>query len=185
MSALRIVIVTAAAIGIGTAGALAANLSSGEKLEVKIKQKTADDEVKRLWDRFGGWCGIAEWHPAVRSCTEGKEGGDVYRTLSLMDGGKIKEKLISAAPGAYRYAIVESPLPVKNYEAQFSIIPDKDHADEVDVMWSASYDTADGKVDADARSAIDGIFKSGLASIKEKIPTIPDQPVDAEKAPKP
>lgn len=179
------IIVTAAVLGVSTTGAPAANLTSGETLAVKIKQKTADDEVKRLWERFGGWCGIAEWHPAVRSCTEGKEGSEVYRTLSLTDGGKIKEKLLSSAPGTYRYAIVESPLPVKSYEAQFSITPDKDHADEVDVMWSASYDAADGKADADARSAIDGIFKSGLASIKEKIPTIPDQPVDGDKAAKP
>jgi hypothetical protein len=180
MSALRMLVLASSLLA-GTNLASAANLASGETLEVKIKLKTADDELKRLWDRFGGWCAIAEWHPAVRSCTEGKEGDAVYRTLSLVDGGKIKEKLLALDPLTYRYAIVESPLPVKNYEAQFSMVPDKAHNDEVDVVWTASYDAADGKTDADARKAIDGIFKDGIASIKAKVQTIPDAPSGADK----
>ena len=98
-----------------------------------------------------------------------KEGDDTYRTLTLGDGGKIKEKLISKGNLTYRYAIVESPLPVKNYEAQFSVTPDDDDEDEVNVVWAATYDAADGKDDKDARSTIDGIFKDGIASIKGKI----------------
>jgi len=184
MSQFRVVVVMSCLLA-GAASASGANLTSGEKLEVKIKQKTAAEEAKRLWDRFGTWCGIAEWHPAVRSCTEGKEDGAVYRTLSLTDGGKIKERLLSLEPHSYRYAIVESPLPVKNYEAEFAVVPDKDHADEVDVVWSASYDAANDKADADAQGAIDGIFKNGIASIKAKIPTIPERSETGDAAPKP
>lgn len=175
---------TVVALAFVTTAASAASLTSNQQLEVKITQRTADAEVQRLWDRFGSWCGIAEWHPAVRSCSSGKEGDATYRTLSLMDGGKIREKLISAGPNAYRYSITESPLPVKNYEAQFSIVPDKGHADEVDVVWSASYDAADGKSEADARGAIEGIFKDGLTSIKAKIPTIPAEQEAGDKAEK-
>src|SRR6187402_1818536 len=94
--------------------AVAANLSSSERIEIKVDPKAIDEETKFLWARFGTFCGIAEWHPTVRSCTEGKESGTTYRTLSLEDGGKIKEKLLSAGPSSYRYAIVESPLPVKH-----------------------------------------------------------------------
>jgi hypothetical protein len=154
---------------VAATGASAASLSSSQKLEVKAAT-SVDVLTKALWDRFGTWCGIAEWHPAVRSCTEGKEGDATYRSLSLQDGGKIKEKLLSAGPATYRYSIVESPLPVKNYEAEFSVVPSQSNKDEVEIVWSAAYDAADGKSDADAQGAIDGIFKDGLASIKTKLP---------------
>ena len=48
-------------------------------------------------------------------------------------------------------------------------MPDDDAEDEVNVVWAATYDAADGKEDKDARGTIDGIFKDGIASLKEKI----------------
>ncbi len=165
---------TAVAMSLALAGwasapADAASLASGKKLEVKVDPKKVDAETAALWQRFGGWCAIAEWHPAVKKCEETKEGDDVFRTLTLGDGGKIKEKLLDKTPTSYRYAIVESPLPVKNYEAQFSVVPDDDDEDEVNIVWAATYDAADGKEDKDARGAIDGVFKDGIASLKGKI----------------
>jgi hypothetical protein len=147
------------------ASAEAASLTSGKKLEVKVDPDKIADETAALWKRFGGWCAIAEWHPAVKSCEEAKEGDDVFRTLTLQDGAKIKEKLLGQSAVSYRYSIIESPLPVKNYEAQFSIVPDDDDLDEVNVVWAATYDPADGKEDKEARSSIDGIFKDGIANI--------------------
>ena len=147
----------------------AASLTSGKKLEVHVDEDKVEAEKKALWDRFGGWCAIAEWHPAVKSCEESKEGDDTYRTLTLQDGGKIKEKLLDRSGVAYRYVIVESPLPVKNYEAQFSVVPDDDDLDEVNIVWAATYDAADGKDDKEARKTIDGIFKDGIANIEKLI----------------
>lgn len=159
-------------------GSKAASLTSGKKLEVHVDEAKVEDERKALWAKFGGWCAIAEWHPAVKSCQESKEGDAEYRTLTLQDGGKIKEKLLDHGGTSYRYAIVESPLPVKNYEAQFSVTPDDDDLDEVNVVWAATYDAADGKEDGEARKTIDGIFKDGIASIKAKLG---DKVVDKKK----
>ena len=105
----------------------------------------------------------------MKKCEETKEGDTVFRTLTLGDGGKIKEKLVDKGPLSYRYAIVESPLPVKNYEAQFSVTPDDDDEDELNIVWASTYDPADGKDDKTARDTIDGIFKDGIKSIKEKL----------------
>jgi hypothetical protein len=171
-------VLAACALAALSLGAQAASLTTGKKLEVKIDPAKVDEEKKALWDRFGGWCAIAEWHPAVKSCTESKEGDAEFRTLTLSDGGKIKEKLLDKSGTSYRYAIVESPLPVKNYEAQFSVTPDDDDEDEINVVWAATYDAADGKEDAEARKTIDGIFKDGIASIKEKLG---DKAVDRKK----
>jgi polyketide cyclase/dehydrase/lipid transport protein len=143
----------------------AASLVSGKKLEVKVDPATVDADRKALWEKYGGWCAIAEWHPAIAKCEESKEGDVEFRTLTMKDGGVIKEKLLDKGTTSYRYAIVESPLPVQNYEAQFSIVPDDDDLDEINIAWSATYDAKD-KPDKDARSTIDGIFKSGLDNIK-------------------
>ncbi len=45
------------------------------------------------------------------------------------------------------------------------VTPDNDDADEINVVWSATYD-ANGKPDKEARSVIDGIFKAGIDNIK-------------------
>lgn len=144
----------------------AASLAVGKKLELNVDPKNMDAEKARLWGQFGGWCAIADWHPAVAKCEESKEGDDTYRTLTLQDGGKIKEKLLESVENRYRYAIIESPLPVKNYEAQFTLTPDDDDEDEINFAWSATFD-ADGKPDKEARDIINGIFKDGLDSIKK------------------
>ena len=156
----------------------AASLTSGKKLEIHVDEAKVEEEKKALWGKFGGWCAIAEWHPAVKKCEESKEGDTEFRTLTLQDGGVIKEKLVERGNASYRYEIVESPLPVKNYEAQFTVTPDDDDLDEVNIVWAATYDAADGKEDADARKTIDGIFKDGIESIKGKLG---DKVVDRKK----
>lgn len=150
----------------GASLAQAASLAVGKKLELKVNPAKMKDEQARLWTQFGGWCSIKDWHPAVASCEESTEGAVKFRTLTLKDGGKIKEKLVDEKPNFYRYEIVESPLPVKNYQAQFALTPDDDDADEINFAWSAVFDAADGKSDKEAKDVITGIFKAGLDNIK-------------------
>jgi hypothetical protein len=160
--------VAAGAFVVGAGTASAASLVSAKKLEINVDETKTEAERKALWEKVGGWCAIKDWHPAVANCEESKEGDVTFRTLTLKDGGKIKEKLVDTGATSYRYEIIESPLPVKNYEAQFSVTPDDDDLDEINVSWSATYDPADGKDDKEARKTIDGIFKDGIDSIKAK-----------------
>jgi Polyketide cyclase / dehydrase and lipid transport len=144
----------------------AASLAVGKKLELKVNPKKMNEERKRLWEKFGGWCALRDWHPAVASCEESTEGDTKFRVITLKDGGKIKEKLLDVKPNFYRYEILESPFPVKNYQAQFALTPDDDDEDEINFAWSAVFDPADGKTDKEARDAITGVFKAGLDNIK-------------------
>jgi polyketide cyclase/dehydrase/lipid transport protein len=155
-----------AGVATGTSVANAASLAVGKKLELKVDPKKMNEERTRLWNTFGGWCAIKDWHPAIASCEELTEGDAKFRVLTLKDGGKIKEKLLDVKPNFYRYEIVESPLPVKNYQAQFALTPDDDDEDEINFAWSAVFDPADGKTDKEARDVITGIFKAGLDTIK-------------------
>ncbi len=156
---------TVAGVLAGASLAQAASLAVGKKLELKVDPAKMKDEQTRLWTKFGGWCAIKDWHPAVASCEETTEGDTKFRILTLKDGGKIKEKLLDEKPNFYRYEIIESPLPVKNYQAQFALTPDDDDQDEINFAWSAVFD-ANGKSDKEAQDVITGIFKAGLDNIK-------------------
>ena len=147
-------------------GAGAASLAVGKKNELKVDAKAMDQARADLWKRFGGWCSIKDWHPAIANCEESKEGETTFRTLTLKDGGKIKEKLLEQKANFYKYEIIESPLPVKDYMAQFALTPDDDDEDEINFAWSAVFEPADGKDPKEARGVIDGIFKAGLDNIK-------------------
>ncbi len=158
----------AAAIGLFgllITGTQAASLVSAKKLEINVDPDKVEAARQDLWSKIGGWCAIAQWHPAIATCEESKSGDSEFRTLTLKDGGVIKERLLERGNATYKYEIVESPLPVKNYSAQFSVTPDDDNTDEINVLWSATYD-ANGKDDKEARGVIDGIFKAGMESIK-------------------
>jgi hypothetical protein len=150
----------------------AASLVSAKKLEINVDEAKVEAERQALWAKIGGWCAIADWHPAVAKCEESKEGETEFRTLTLKDGGVVKEQLLERGNATYKYAIIDGPLPVKNYSAQFSVTPDDDDLDEINVLWSATYD-ANGKEDKDVRKIIDGIFKDGIESIKAKHGTVP------------
>lgn len=143
----------------------AASLAVGKKAEIIVDPKKMDEERMRLWKQFGGWCAIKDWHPALAGCEESKEGDAEFRTLILKDGAKIKEKLVEKKDFIYRYVIVESPLPVKNYEAQFALTPDDDDENEINFAWSAVFD-ANGKTDEEAKDVMSGIFQGGLDNIK-------------------
>jgi hypothetical protein len=160
-------VLTGAALVLGAVTASAASLVSAKKLEVDVDEAKVEAERAALWEKIGGWCAISEWHPAIAKCEASKEGETEFRTLTLKDGGVIKERLLERGNATYKYEIIESPLPVKNYSAQFSVTPDDDDLDEINVLWSATYD-ANGKEDKEARKVIDGIFKDGMDSIKAK-----------------
>ena len=156
----------ALSIGLALASPVeAASLAVGKKAEINVDAKKMHEERTSLWKKFGGRCSIKDWHPAIANCEQSKEGDAQFRTLTLKDGGTIKERLVEQKDFFYKYVIVESPLPVKNYEAQFALTPDDDDEDEINFAWSAVFD-AEGKPDKEARGTIDGIFKTGLDNIK-------------------
>lgn len=143
----------------------AASLAVGKKAEVNVDAAKMTEERARLWKQFGGFCSIKDWHPAVAACEESKEGDTTFRTLTLKDGGKLKEQLLEAKDFLYRYALVEGPWPVKNYQSQFALTPDDDDEDEINFAWSGVFD-ADGKPDKEARALIDAVYKAGIDNIK-------------------
>jgi hypothetical protein len=150
------------------AGVLAAGLLlSGAASAVEVKRHAEiEGEVAKVWAKIGGWCAIADWHPAIAKCEENNDGGKKNRVLTTKDGGVIKETMLKSDAASYTYQITESPLPVSNYTATLAVVPDDDDKDEVNVVWTAKFDPK-GTSEAEAKKVITGIFKGGLDQIKK------------------
>jgi len=148
--------------------ALAAIIWSSSAWAITVKkQRQLPGDPEDVWQIFGDFCAIKDWHPAVADCKEVKEGGVTYRNLTLKDGGKIKEKLTDEDDTGYSYEIVESPLPVKNYKATFEFEEDEDSPHRSEVEWEATFD-ANGVSDKEAKKAVADILEAGVKSIKKQ-----------------
>jgi len=146
---------------------LAVFVATGSAPAVTVKKRTeAPGLPPEIWQVVGDFCAIKDWHPAVASCEETKEGDVTFRTLTLKGGGKIKEKLTGTEDAAYNYEIVESPLPVKNYKSKLWLEVD-DEPDRSVILWQSDFDPADGKTEEEAKKVITGILADGVKGIKK------------------
>lgn len=175
MHMMKLALITTTALFIGSASAHA--------ITVK-KRIEAPGLPPEVWAVAGGFCQIKDWHPAVASCEEAKEGDVTFRTLTLKDGGKIKEKLTGTEDLAYTYEIVESPLPVKNYKSKLWVEVD-DEPDRTIIYWQSDFD-ANGASDEEAKKKIFGILGDGVKGIKKASIAAWDKkhPEEAAGAPK-
>jgi len=146
------------------AAGLIAWSATAEAVDVK-KRREAPGTPAEVWAIVGDFCAIKSWHPAVAECEQVKEGDVVFRTLTLKDGAKIKEKLTKTGDTSYSYEIIESPLPVESYSAELMVGED-DEENRVEIVWTAKFD-AKGASDEDAAKTISGIFDAGLTGIKK------------------
>lgn len=137
--------------------------TSAFAVEVK-KEIILGTETATTWQKIGGWCAIADWHPAVTKCEVIKKGDDTFRNLTLGNGAKIFEKLINRTKSSYTYTILESPLPVANYTSTFSVKPD---GKKTKVTWSGIYDAKDA-TDKKAEDTMAGVYQGGLDSIQKQ-----------------
>ncbi len=114
----------------------------------------------KVWEAIGDFCGISRWHPVIEKCVLSTKNGKQLRTLTLKGGGSILEEELSRddAKRAYSYKILESPLPVSDYEAIIEVTPS---AAGSMVTWSGTF-AAKGIDDAKAMETIGGIYVAGF-----------------------
>jgi mxaD protein len=136
-----------------------------------VELKASPSEV---WALVGAFDNLQGWHPAVESSTMNGSPTAVgsTRVLSLKGGGEIKEELTSYSSSAMRltYKILESPLPISNYES-FLAVTDAGNGDSL-VIWGSRFD-AKGATPAKARGVIAGIYKAGLETLAKKFGAAP------------
>jgi carbon monoxide dehydrogenase subunit G len=148
--------------------ALATSLAALPALALEVRQSVeVAAPPEEVWQAIGEFCSIAEWHPVVAECTDGEEGGVAMRTLTTVDGGVLVERRVqySEEGMSYSYEIVESPLPVADYESTLAVM---DSAGGSMITWSGDFAAA-GAPDDQAVAVISGIYEAGLAALKERL----------------
>ena len=146
--------------------------ASAGKINV-VMSVELDTSPAQAWEVVGAFDKLQNWHPAVETSTidgPATQPGSV-RTLHLKGGGEIKEQLTSYNNLDTRltYKILESPLPVANYESFMAITHTADR--KALVIWGSTFDAAGGATDAKAKSVIEGIYKAGFDTLKKKFGT--------------
>jgi hypothetical protein len=148
--------------------ALAAGLVVAPALALEVTQSVeVSAPPEKVWETIGGFCSIAEWHPMIAACVDSEQNGVAIRTLTTTDGGVLVERRVqySEEGMSYSYEILESPLPVADYEATLAVM---DGPEGSMVTWSGEFDAKDAS-DATALETIDDIYGAGLAALKEQL----------------
>jgi len=121
-----------------------------------------------VWRIISDFAGV-ETNEMIASCTVVGEGVGAVRTIGLVGGGDVIERLESHDDSAlvFSYAIInESPLPVKNYLSTVKVADAE--AGSATINWSSTFEAA-GAPEADVVKMIEGIYKGGIARTRSKL----------------
>ncbi len=136
------------------------------KLNV-TKEVSINAAPDTVWKMVGGFNELDVWHPVVVNSQllqgKGLKPGSI-RVLTLGDGAKIKEKLVvrSDSKKTYTYAIIESPLPVKDYVSTITVTKVGDGKSKVE--WKSTFN-ANNAADDKAIETIAGVYDAGLNNL--------------------
>ncbi len=121
-----------------------------------------------VWASIGGFCAIADWHPAIGACSEDNKTPATRTLVTKGDGAVFVELQTERNDPAYRYTytFVSSPVPVTQYSSTFRVVGRGPDASTV--IWSGVYVPVPGK-DLVAANALSGIYESGLSAIQTKL----------------
>lgn len=151
MKLTALITVTAIA-GLHSTGAWAADYEVRRTLQLTASATEA-------WNLVGDFCDFDDWHPGLKACSLKVMDGELHRVLTTTDGAEIVHKRIALEPGlSYTYTISNSPLPVENYTATFSI----ESLDGSLISWSGRFSSDDPTTEA----TIAEFYETGLAAIE-------------------
>jgi mxaD protein len=135
--------------------------------------------VDKVWAAVKDFDSLNKWHPGfardeIVKGDNNKPGA--VRKLTIKDGPSFTEELLSFddAKHAYRYRIIESPLPLRDYVSHITVKPGPKGGSHV--TWTGTFkrkSTADNPPeagnDATATKLITGVYEGGLANLKKML----------------
>jgi hypothetical protein len=125
----------------------------------------------KVWAVVRDFNDMPSWHPLIsRSTIDGGRPSDsigCIRTLTLTDGVKVREQLLSLSDFDYSfsYAILESGLDVNNYVAGLKLTPVTD-GNHTFAEWTAEFETTPGTEQEMADQIGNGVFQAGFDALK-------------------
>ena len=133
-----------------------------------------DASPDRVWAIIRDFNGLPDWMPVVASSRiENDEPSDrigCVRNFVLEDGGQIRERLLSLSDYDYAcsYAILSSPMGVRDYVANMRLIPVTDTG-RTFMEWSARFDCEPGRERELQTQIGEGVFLAGMNALKARL----------------
>jgi mxaD protein len=138
-----------------------------------------DAPASKVWATVRDFNALNTWHPALASDeivegTNNKVGA--VRVLTLKPGGTVKEKLLAFDNKGrmFKYAIVESVLPVSHYTS--TLVVKSAGKGKSTVTWSGHFkrkntgdNPADGENDKAAVDTANSVYAGGLDNLKKML----------------
>jgi mxaD protein len=168
----------AAAIAL-VAVALAGNAAFADPPKTLKVTKTADiaAPVDKVWDAVKDFDSLPKWHPGFAK-DEIQKGNNnepgAVRKLTIKNGPSFTEELLAFddAKHTYKYRIIESPLPLRDYVSHITVSPGAKGGSHV--TWTGSFkrkSTSDTPPEAEndeaATKLINGVYEGGLANLEK------------------
>lgn len=124
-------------------------------------------DADELWSAVGSFGSVAAWHPHLNGMSVAQERTGLVRTATFKTGGQQVERLngSDAAHRLYRYSVVSTSMPVRDYSGEFrieSIAPRKSR-----VVWEAHFTPA-SEHGVRADEAIRYFLHEGVTGIQSK-----------------
>lgn len=135
--------------------------------------------VDKAWAAVKDFDSLPKWHPGFASdeLTSGSNGKvGAMRKLTIKDGPVIVERLTAydEAAHSYHYRIVESPLPITDYESRIAVHPLTNGMTVV--AWSGTFkrkNTSDNPPEAESDAGViklvKGVYRGGLDNLKKML----------------
>ena len=130
--------------------------------------------VDKVWAYARDFNGHHEWHPLIATShiEEGRPSDQVssVRNFKLTDGGHLRETLVSFSDldRTFTYDIIESPMPIRNYVATFSVKPVTE-GNRTFVEWKAVFDVAPEDEERIKDQVGNKTFAVGIAALAKKL----------------
>ena len=132
-----------------------------------------DAPIEQVWARIRDFNGLANWHPGIAgSEIEGGKPSDqvgCVRVLTMHGGGTIREQLLEMSDLGhhYSYAILEGPLPVKNYRATLRLRRISD-GNRTYGEWNATFDADPPDRQTETENLLsNAVFQGGFDALKQ------------------
>ena len=131
-------------------------------------------DADTLWRDVGSFQGVS-WHPMLpRVEGRGETPGSIRRAIGR-DGQEQTEKLLEVNPSErfYRYAIVTTSMPVRDYIGELRVTGHDDGTSTV--AWMSNF-TVDPKQERKAVSMVQGFLEAGVNAVgREYSPARPER----------
>ncbi len=128
-----------------------------------VETARVGEPAGELWAKIGAFGAVGAWHPMLAKVTTEGERENSLRRVETQDGEHWVERLTESAPGQrfYRYRIETSPMPVRDFVAEFRVDDNGDGTSTV--VWSAEFEPT--VTDFRTVENIRAFLKSGLGAI--------------------